>query len=158
MSLQFIYLAERPDELNTVASWYFDEWGQYHSGKTVEGTQARLKESLNIHHIPFILLGLNNGTVVGAAELKYREMADMFPEKEHWLGGVYVAAEHRGHGFGSALANEIAARAPRYGVEQLYLQTERLDGGLYLGLGWQPEQQVNNHGTQVQVMVRSVGT
>ncbi len=157
MAVEFIYLAERPETLPTVAAWYFNQWGHFHPGSTLEDSAERLKETLNTDRIPFIILALKNGEVVGAAELKYREMGDIFPEKEHWLGGVYVASEHRGHGLGSLLANEIAERAPSYGVEQLYLQTERLDGGLYLKQGWQLEQQVNNHGIQVQVMVRPVG-
>jgi GNAT superfamily N-acetyltransferase len=156
MSLEFIYLAERPEALLTVASWYFDEWGHFHPGRTIDDTRERLKGTLNIDQIPFILLGLKDEKVVGAAELKYREMADIFPEKEHWLGGVYVAAEHRGNGIGLRLAEEITTRAPEYGVDKLYLQTERLDGGLYSRLGWQPEQEVDNHGIQVLVMVRDV--
>ena len=34
---------------------------------------------------------MDQGQIVGSAELKYREMEDMVPEKEHWLGGVYLA-------------------------------------------------------------------
>ena len=156
MTVEFIYLAERPEALPTVAAWYFDEWGHFHPGSTLEDAEERLQETLNNDRIPFIILALQNDEVVGAAELKYREMGDMFPDKEHWLGGVYVAPEHRGHGLGSMLANEIAGRAAAYGVSELHLQTERLDGGLYLALGWQPEQQVDNHGINVQVMVRHI--
>lgn len=154
--VEFIYLAERPEALPTVAAWYFNEWGHFHPGHTLRDSEKRLKETLNTNRIPFIILALKNGEVAGAAELKYREMGDIFPDKKHWLGGVYVAAEHRGHGLGSMLANEIAGLSKGYGVQQLYLQTERLDGGLYSELGWQPEQQVDNHGIRVLVMVRHV--
>ena len=84
-------------------------------------------------------------------------MEDIFPEKEHWIGGVFVAPEYRGKGLGSRMTEEIATRAPSYGVRTLHLQTERLDGGLYRQLGWQPVAQVNNHGMEVLVMQRNVG-
>ena len=83
---------------------------------------------------------------MGAAQLKYREMAETFPDYEHWLGGVYIAPEYRGRAIGSALADEIARRAPYCGLETLYLQTERLDGGLYRELGWKPVTRVKVHG------------
>ena len=77
--------------------------------------------------------------------------------KEHWLGGVFVAPAHRGRGLGSRIAGEIARRAPAYGVHTLFLQTERLDGGMYRHIGWVPIAQVNIHGLEVLVMKREVG-
>ena len=79
-------------------------------------------------------------------------MAEMFPDKEHWLGGVYVAASHRGQGYGSQIVEQIIKMAPRYGVETLHLQTEALDGGLYARLGWKPYAQVTSRGLDVLVM------
>ena len=100
----------------------------------------------------FILVATNDNDLVGAAQLKYREMAEMFPDKEHWLGGVYVAASHRGQGYGSQIVEQIVKMAPRYGVETLHLQTEALDGGLYARLGWTPCARVINRGLDVLVM------
>ncbi len=80
--------------------------------------------------MPFILVATEEAKILGAAQLKFREMKNIFREKEHWLGGVYVARQHRGHGIASQLAEAIATRAPSYGVNTLHLQTEQLDGGL----------------------------
>ena len=79
-------------------------------------------------------------------------MAEMFPDKEHWLGGVYVAASHRGQGYGSQIIEQIVKMAPKYGVETLHLQTEALDGGLYARLGWTPCAHVISRGLDVLVM------
>jgi GNAT superfamily N-acetyltransferase len=155
--LEFLYLAQKTEALPTVAAWYFDEWGYFDPDHTVEDAIKRLKTMLNVDRIPFVLLAVLDGEVAGAAELKYREMGDVFPDKEHWLGGVYVNAAHRGHGIGSRLVSEIVTRAPGFGVTRLYLQTPQLDGGLYSDLGWQPEQEAFNHGLRVQVMVLDVG-
>ena len=41
------------------------------------------------------------------AQLKRREM-DIYPEREFWLGGVFVSPDTRGQGIGSALCGQIA--------------------------------------------------
>ncbi|MDB2356031.1 hypothetical protein N9V89_02245 [Pseudoalteromonas sp.] len=38
----------------------------------------------------------------------------------------------------------------------IHLQTEKLDGGLYKQLGWQPIEQVNNRGVEVLVMSKHI--
>ena len=154
--LEFSYLADRPDAIQTIGQWYFERWGYLLDGETPASSVDRLQSFLNRDKIPFVLVATCQGTVVGAAQLKYREMADLFPSYEHWLGGVYVAREHRGQGFGSQIAEQIATVAPGCGVETLYLQTEAMDGGLYAPLGWQPVTQVAHHGLQVLVMARPV--
>lgn len=156
MEIRLGYLGDHEEVLPTVARWYHDEWGHTAHARTVESTQARLRANLNRDTIPFSLVAMLGDVLIGSAELKYREMEDMFPEKEHWLGGVYIAPSYRGQGIASTIVEEIASQAPRYGVETLWLQTERLDGGLYTKLGWNPWRQVNNHGIEVLVMERAL--
>lgn len=155
--MRFEYLADRHDAIPIIGRWYRKEWGFRLRGETEEESIERLTGYLNRDEMPFILVATNEENILGSAQLKYREMADIFPEKEHWIGGVFVAPEYRGKGLGSRIAEEIAIRAPSYGVRSLHLQTERLDGGLYLQLGWQPVVQVTNHGMEVLVMERNVG-
>lgn len=156
--MKFEYLSNRQDAIPTIGRWYHQEWGLRLRGDTEEQSIRGLYIYLNTDQIPFMLVATDQNDVIGVAQLKYREMGDVFPEKEHWLGGVFVAPNHRGQGIGSQLAEEIARRAPSYGVSTLHLQTEHLDGGLYLNLGWQPVEQVDNHGLKVLVMERRVGT
>jgi RimJ/RimL family protein N-acetyltransferase len=157
MSIDFSFLADRKDAIPVIARWYFEQWGHLIKDETLERSIERLQDSLNRDKIPFILVATLAGEVIGAAELKYREMASMFPDKEHWIGGVYVSSKHRGQGYGSEIAEQIAVRAPKYGVETLHLQTEKLDGGIYARLGWVPTDQVTNHGLEVLVMERHLG-
>jgi GNAT superfamily N-acetyltransferase len=58
--------------------------------------------------------------IVGTASLKYREM-DIYPEKEHWLGGVFVSAEYRGRGIATRLVDGALEMARTLGVKMLYL-------------------------------------
>ena len=156
MDINIDFLANHEEAIPLIARWYHTEWGHTAPGRTVESTAERLRGNLNRDRIPFNLVAILNDEVVATAELKYREMAEMFPDNEHWLGGVYTAADHRGRGYAARVIGEIAALARGLDVDTLWLQTERLDGGLYSKLGWQPWRQVNNHGIEVLVMERSI--
>lgn len=90
--------------------------------------------------------------LLGAAELKTREM-DIYPDYEHWLGGVYVESSERGKGIGRLLTLDIIDRAKRFGIKRLYLQTESLSGGLYAECGFKPLETVEYKGRHVLVMV-----
>ena len=92
---------------------------------------------------------------MGVAQLKFHEM-DIYPEKEHWLGGVYVPVEHRGKGIGTQLIRQALRIACTLGVPTLFLQTEELGGGLYASLGWVPVARANNRGLDVLVMEKTL--
>jgi len=152
MQLEFALLADRPDAIPVISGWYLDEWSHLLLGDANERPRDRVENYMNRDTIPFILLAIDDNNLIGAAQLKFREMAEMFPDKEHWLGGVYIASSHRGRGYGSQLVEQIVKMAPRFGVKTLYLQTEALDGGLYARLGWMPFAKVTNRGQDVLVM------
>lgn len=152
MPLEFNFLADRLDAIPIISKWYFDEWGHLTEGNSIERMREKVEGYLNRDEIPFILIATKDYDLVGAAQLRYREMAEMFPDKEYWLGGVYVAANHRGQGYGAKIIKQIIKLAPGCGVETLYLQTLALDGGLYANLGWTPCAQVTSRGLDVLVM------
>jgi GNAT superfamily N-acetyltransferase len=154
MPIQFTYLADRKDAIPIVSKWYRDEWDHVVQDDSIERTRARIEDYLNRDEIPFILLATKDDEIIAAAQLKFHEMKEIFPDKKHWLGGVYVAAKHRSQGYGSQIVEQIAKIAPRYGVQTLHLQTEVLDGGLYARLGWTPCAQARNRGLKVLVMER----
>ncbi|MGB5624829.1 MAG: GNAT family N-acetyltransferase [Woeseiaceae bacterium] len=154
-SLRFHKLADRPDAVPLVAEWYFGEWGHLNPAATPEKIAARLSASMNRDAIPLVVLAVTGDEVIGSAELKYREMT-IYPEKEHWLGGVFVVPEHRGKGVAARLIDAVINSARVLGVDVLHIQTERLDGGLYLKLGWQRTEQVRYRGLDVLVMEREL--
>ena len=149
--MQFKYLADRTEAIPTLANWYFNEWGHIGKGTTLDKVTANLQEYLQINSIPLIILAIDKDEVVGAAQLKYREM-DIYPEKEHWLGGVYVSKKHRGNNTAQEIIRRLINDAKKFGVEKLYLQTEDKSGGLYKGLGWNSLEEVNYKGIDVLVM------
>ena len=153
--MELEYLAENKDAIPILANWYFDEWGHIEKGNSVDKVIEKLHDYLNINKIPLIILAIDEGEILGAAQLKYREM-DIYPEREHWLGGVYVAEKHRGNNIANKIILNVISVAKNLGVKTLYLRTENKGGGLYNHLGWQPLEQVNYQGVDVLVMEREI--
>lgn len=154
--MKFEFLADRPEALKVVSHWYYEEWGRWNSNSSVQSISEKLLKSMNRDKVPLILLAIDGDDIVGSVELKYREM-EIYPDKEHWLGGLFVEPRHRGAAVGKQLIQQIIGLASRLGVRKLYLQTERLDGGVYAQLGWKPLEQIDNKGKNVLVMERDVG-
>jgi GNAT superfamily N-acetyltransferase len=154
--MQFISLSEAPHLLPQVARWYFDTWGRHLPGMSLDDEQVRLEVYLQQDELPLLLLAIQDQQLVGAAQLKFHERTER-PERLHWLGGVYVCQAQRGHGLAARLIEEVMSRGRGFGVRDVYLQTERDDGGLYRRLGWKPlEMQVHASGVPVRIMQRSV--
>ncbi|MBW4556080.1 MAG: GNAT family N-acetyltransferase [Trichormus sp. ATA11-4-KO1] len=152
--LTFVFLADRQDAIPTVAQWYYEEWGRV-PDNSVEQTIERIKGKLNCDKPPFHILAISKDSVLGVAQFKLRETS-IYPEKEFWLGSLFVAPKFRGCGIGSALAEEIAVIAKGFGVKYLYLQTDALDGGLYKRLGWKIIETTEYNSVRVAVMVRQL--
>lgn len=133
--MEFVYLADHPNAIPTVAKWYFEQWGRQHQVKSLKDCEEILSDYLNHDKIPLIILAKKENEILAAVQLKYYEM-DIYPQKEHWLGGVFVSVKHRKKRVAEKLVLEAVRVAKRLGVETLFLQTEKLSGGLYKKLGW----------------------
>ena len=151
MTIEWTYLAKHPQHIKQLAEWYFDEWGEYVEDSSALVFQEKLKAYLNIDRIPLIILAVEGDTLVGAAQLKFHEMT-IYPDKEYWLGGVYVNPDYRGQFIASQLVLQAEKHAIELNISHLHLQTESLNGGLYAKLGWEIETQVNYRGVDVAVM------
>ena len=153
--IDFSLLADCIEAVPVVARWYYDEWGHKAPNNSFEDTCKRVEGKLDRDRLPLHLLALDSGTPCGVAQLKIREM-DIYPDKELWLGGVYVPPEYRGRGVASCLSDRVAEMAASFSGDSIYLQTERIDGGLYARLGWKPLEQVHYKGLEVLVMERKL--
>jgi len=141
---------------NTVTQWYFDQWcgdGSY----TLAQVSALVKNSANRTSPPLTVLAKQDQQLVGAAQLKIREMAD-YPQYEFWLGGVYVCEQGRGQGVAAQMVDEIIVQAKRLGITALYLQTQDLCGGLYADRGFIAIKQTQSNGHQVLIMTMKLSS
>jgi GNAT superfamily N-acetyltransferase len=155
MNVSIEYLADYPEFVLQIAIWYFDEWGHRIPGNSVEGIRTRLTTKLNRDRVPIPIVAIAHGRLIGTAQLKTHEM-EIYPNREFWLGGVYVDLQARKHGIGKQLVTRVEEISKRLGIPVLFLQTERLDGGLYAKLGWSPLEQVKYHRVQVLVMQKKL--
>ncbi len=154
-NIQICTLAERPHHLATLASWYVNEWGHLDGVNSIHEEIEKLSGFLNQDFLPLIYLAVIEDELIGAAQLKHYEM-DIYPDKKHWLGGVYVADKYRGLGVAKQIIEVALEKARALKIPSLYLQTERLDGGLYGTMGWIALEQVTYKGDLVLVMKRHV--
>jgi GNAT superfamily N-acetyltransferase len=151
MSIEIEYLADHPKFVPQIARWYFDEWGYKISENSVERIAERLYAKLNREQAPIPIVAITNRKLIGTAQLKIREM-DIYPDREFWLGGVYVDFTARRRGVAKLLVQRIEQIAKQLKIRELFLQTEKLTGGLYAELGWLPIEQIDYHGVQVLIM------
>lgn len=154
--MELVLLADYQQAIPTIANWYYTEWGYLSKHSSLAKVTDKLQNYLNTDKIPLIVLAIDSNEIIATCQLKYHEM-DIYPDKEHWLGGVYVAEKHRGKGVAETIIKRIILISSQLGVRKLHLQTERLDGGLYNKLGWQPIEQVNYCGIDVLVMEKKIG-
>jgi len=155
MDIEFDYLANHPEAIETISAWYENEWGYLRDYTGLPPYRLRLPDYLNVAKIPLMIVAIRKGNCIGTAQLKLREM-DIYPQFEYWLGGVYVEKKYRGNNLASDIVNRITQTAKQFNISKLYLQTEKLDGGLYLKLGWQPLETVEYMGRKVLVMVKDI--
>ncbi len=154
MKLRIEYLAEHPDLVPVLASWFYDEWGRRNPENSMVKVEQRLRGRMNMDSLPLTLVGFLNGQLVASASIKIQEM-DTHPQYMHWLGAVYVHPPYRNQGFGSEIVGYTALEAKRLAVRQLYLYT-RSHEDFYTRLGWLSIERTQYHGRQAVIMKRTL--
>ncbi|WP_416306415.1 GNAT family N-acetyltransferase [Neptunicella sp. SCSIO 80796] len=155
-TVQLALLADYPQAITTIARWYYYQWGQTNPTSNLTGVEQDVAGYLQQTSAPLLVMAKTDKQLLGAAQLKIREM-DIYPDREFWVGGVYVDEQARGKGIASLLVSDIIQRAKRAGIKKLHLQSEQLDGGIYTKLGFKPLETVIYNGHQVVVMEMTLG-
>lgn len=155
--IQFEYLADRPECVPQVIAWWHTVWAD-RMGSDIPRLEAQLRQSLGRDELPVHLLATAAGRPVGTAVLKRQELADLYPDRQYWLGSVYVVPEYRHGRIASQLAERVIELAREQELPHLYLQTVNLNGGLYARLGWRPVERFDYRGETTLLMLRELGT
>jgi GNAT superfamily N-acetyltransferase len=163
---QIDYLADHPDAIPTLARWHHEQWKHLSPGDTVEQRIARLEAHLFKEQIPttFVALPLletrpgraASEGILGSASLIAHDM-DTRPNLSPWLASVFVAAEHRGQGIGTALVRRVIEEAQTLGVPNLYLFTTPDKRSFYTRLGWELTERTRYRGYAQIIMALQVG-
>lgn len=142
-------LADQPQHAEQVARWYFDYWVAKNNTDGYDEVLTKVMASTSEEKLPFTVLALADGLLVGTAEVKFHDSSS----DKVWLDGVYVAAEYRGNGLAVELVAEAKKIALEFGIKRLYLQTRYLDGGLYTQAGFKAVERIVHRGKEVLLML-----
>ena len=139
--MRIVSIAQRPDLVEVVARWQFDEWERLEPGESLAGRIAGLTaQAADGDGVVATFVALDRDVPVGTASVVeqtdtvYRaspRQRDLTP----WLASVYVPPECRGRGIATALVHHAVAHVTRHGVARFYLFTDGARG-LYERCGW----------------------
>jgi GNAT superfamily N-acetyltransferase len=156
MLQRIVLLAERPDAVDVVARWHFDEWGTGPEEVGLEATRRRLADWATGGGVPCAYIAVVNDEVCGSASLVDHDMPDPpagTSELRPWLSGVYVKRQRRKTGLGPALVSAVEKAAGALGYSSLYLHTAAVTAvKFYAPMGWQAILSLSYEGREVVVM------
>ncbi len=118
MNIEFEYLADRPEDTPLVVLWWYSVWAD-RMVPNLEKNVEQLAASLSKDDLPIHILAMADGVPVGTAALKLQEVEELFPDKQYWLGSVYVAEHLRGMKIASKLSLKIVEIAQGWGLPHL---------------------------------------
>ena len=153
--MEIIYLADRPEWLQTLAGWHHGQWSHYNPGDTLQKRVHRMQSHLGRRRIPTTFVAVSGSALWGSASLVEHDMHDRV-ELSPWLASVYVAPEHRRQGVGSALVNRVVTEAQQLGFATLYLFTPDQEN-LYSRLGWNVLERTRYMGLPAVIMSIALG-
>lgn len=154
MSIQIEYLADRPADVATVIDWWHSVWADRMGDR--EQATRQLAASLGKDELPIHVLATDAGKAVGTAALKVQELGELYPDRQYWLGSVFVDQAYRGAKLASQLSEFIADLARQRDLPHLHLQTIKPGGGLYARLGWEPIEEFDYRGERTLLMIRKL--
>jgi GNAT superfamily N-acetyltransferase len=153
---QILHLAERPDAVDVVARWHFEEWGAGPEEAGVDAIRRRLAGWATDGGIPCAFVAVVDEEVCGSAALVDHDMFDPpegTAELRPWLSGVYVRSDRRKTGLGPALVDAVEEAAGALGHSRLYLHTAPVtEVKFYAPMGWEAILSPRYEGRDVVVM------
>ncbi len=144
------YLADCPEQLDTLAAWHHTEWQHLNPDDTVKKRMERMRTHVAYRQVPVTLVAFDGDTVLGSASLVECDMHE-HRELSPWLASVYVDPPHRGRGVGSMLVRQVTAEARQLGFAEFYLFTPDREQ-FYTRLGWQLHERTTFRGLDVVIM------
>jgi GNAT superfamily N-acetyltransferase len=144
-------LRQRPDFFDTISSRVWHAWWKEH-GYPLEYIAGRLREHLDAKPVPFALVA-HDGPIFKGSTLVIESDMDDRPQYSPWVAAVWVDAEYREQGVGTALIDHAAKTAFAAGIGRVYLGATRMKRDFYLKRSWiQIEEEVGED--LLTVMVR----
>jgi len=150
MKALITYLAEKPETIDTIARWLYDEFHYLIPGKSLADVTASLHDRLNRDRLPLGMVAMLNGEVIGTVSLKPHDM-DIRENLSPWLAGLYVDKKFRNGGIGTLLVKTIQEKARHLGYGDLFLYTPSASG-FYARMGWTSIEELTYNSHDVTIM------
>ncbi len=149
--MTIIDLADRPEAIPSLATWFRREWEEYFRGRAQEEVEGTFVARMHRDTLPIALLAVEGNNVIGTVSLVEVSIASHV-HLGPWIGGLYVVPDRRGRGVATALVRSASERARNIGFERLYIAVA---GGLetYRSLGWRQIDAVEEDGETYYVLV-----
>jgi RimJ/RimL family protein N-acetyltransferase len=128
------FLADYPDTVPTLASWFRDQWPDYYANWSQAELEQDFLEDVSRDRLPSRLVAFESSELAGTIVL--REQTETLPEFQPELGGLYVVESHRGHGIATELVRAGMKLALDQGYETVFATTV-VAAGILERLGWE---------------------
>jgi GNAT superfamily N-acetyltransferase len=156
MQLTLDYLANHRELVPQLAAWSYSEWRHVldDRGLTLDDVVAGYHGRTNTDALPLAIVAFADGELAGTGALKPDDLPPR-PDLTPWLGGIFVAPQHRGRGVATAIVSRLLDEARRLRLPQLYLWTPSA-AALYAKLGWADFDTLEYCGQTITLMVREL--
>ncbi len=132
--IDIAFLADHPETIPTLADWFRAQWPDYYAGRTSAEVAQDFYAEAQHNRLPVRLVAFADGAPAGTICLRQRATDDL-PDYRPGLGGLYVIAQQRGRGIGTALVAAGMDVARVQGYATVYAMTVAAQGILER-LGW----------------------
>lgn len=135
-------IVDRPDLIDIVARWQFDEWGHRELDGSLDVlVDALRRQAASPDSIAITFVAMDGDVPIGTASVveqtaKVYRASPRQRDLSPWLASVYVRPKYRGRGVATALVRHVTAHVASSGVARFYLFTDGTRG-LYEACGWQ---------------------
>src|SRR6266511_5145219 len=129
------FLADYPDTVPTLASWFRDQWPDYYPNWSQAEMEQDFLEDASRNRLPSRLVAFESNELVGTIVLR-EQGTETLPEFQPELRGLYVVESHRGHGIATALVRAGMQLALDQGYQTVFATTV-VAAGILEHLGWQ---------------------
>lgn len=139
--------------VDTMTEWMYQWWGK-REGYTVAAVREYVRHGCQRDRLPRTYGLFLGEELIGMYQLR---LDDLFvrPEVYPWLANVYLAAAHRGKGYGRVMLSSVREKARLLeGCRELFLYTTHT--GLYEKYGWELVGEIDTHlaGQRMQRLYR----
>lgn len=148
-------LSNRPEcDAKLCAEWLMSEWGHFDPDITKSDKVSELTLKVDSGGLPMNFIAREGDELLGLGRLLKTDLECM-PHLSPWLGDLYVKPSSRGQGVGSQLVRYGEQLAREYGFRSLYLFVSHQQD-FYYRLGWNLYSEVNEKGSSVKVLEKSL--